>query len=152
MLGHILLTERPFSEWVEILEMLWLEQTSPETSKTVLALPHSSIFLQKKKWRKHCLLSGPSPLSGITHISSSPESFLKECVGSGASPGIRSSLVDEDSIAFKFWNCTGSNPAFTTGWISDFRGLWRCCSGKEPNCQCRRQKRCRVDPWVNKTP
>ena len=25
-------------------------------------------------------------------------------------------------------------------------------SGKEPACQCRRPKRCRVDPWVGKSP
>ena len=25
-------------------------------------------------------------------------------------------------------------------------------SGKEPNCQCRRLKRCRFDPWVGKSP
>ena len=25
-------------------------------------------------------------------------------------------------------------------------------SGKEPTCQCRRQKRCRFDPWVGKIP
>ena len=24
--------------------------------------------------------------------------------------------------------------------------------GKEPNCQCRRHKRCRFDPWVGKIP
>ena len=37
--------------------------------------------------------------------------------------------------------------------------LWKCyrgfpggASGKEPACQCRRQKRCRFHPWVGKTP
>ena len=30
--------------------------------------------------------------------------------------------------------------------------LPRCASGKEPTCQCRRQKRCRFDPWVGKIP
>jgi len=25
-------------------------------------------------------------------------------------------------------------------------------SGKEPTCQCRRHKRCRLDPWVVKSP
>ena len=64
----------------EILEMWWLKQTDPDTSKTVLALSHSSSIFLQKTWWKHCLLSGPFPLSGITHISSSPDNYchLKE--------------------------------------------------------------------------
>ena len=31
-------------------------------------------------------------------------------------------------------------------------GLPRWLSGKESACQCRRQRRCRLDPWVGKIP
>ena len=31
-------------------------------------------------------------------------------------------------------------------------GLPRWLSGKEPDCQCRRHKRCRFNPWVGKIP
>ena len=33
--------------------------------------------------------------------------------------------------------------------LMDFPGS---ITGKEPACQCRRQKRCRFDPWVGKIP
>ena len=148
-----------FADWASFLRMSWDSRNAVIRTNQPWNFQNSACIAtffhhlsSEKNWRKHCLLSGPSPLSGITRISRSPDSFFKECVCSGASPGIRSSLVDEDSIAFEFWNWTGSNPAFTTSWIYDFRGLRRCCHGKEPNCQCRRQKRCRCDPWVKKIP
>ena len=31
-------------------------------------------------------------------------------------------------------------------------GFPRGASGKEPSCQCRRHKRCAIDPWVGKVP
>ena len=36
---------------------------------------------------------------------------------------------------------------FTLKW-----GSLRDASGKEPACQCRRHKRCRLDPWAGKIP
>ena len=37
-------------------------------------------------------------------------------------------------------------------WICVERGFSGGPSGKEPACQCRRQKRCGFDPWVRKIP
>ena len=37
-------------------------------------------------------------------------------------------------------------------WILGGVGLPKWLSGKEPICQCRRQRRCRFDPWAGKIP
>ena len=38
---------------------------------------------------------------------------------------------------------------FTRGY---YEGFLRSAGGKEPTCQCRRHKRCRLNPWVGKIP
>ena len=37
-------------------------------------------------------------------------------------------------------------------WLRFRRGFPGCTSGKEPTCQCRRRKRCRLNPQVRKIP
>ena len=53
--------------------------------------------------------------------------FLGEC------------LAHNESSVISFWTNINVNGGFPHG-----------PSGKEPVCQCRRHKRCRVDPWVEK--
>ena len=53
------------------------------------------------------------------------------------------------ALNFLLW-VTASTATFWEG--TQWYGLPRWLSGKEPACQCRSRRRCRFDPWVRKIP
>ena len=50
------------------------------------------------------------------------------------------------------FSCTTSPPVYLNGYPLGSRGFLGSTGGKEPACQCRRHKRCGLDPWVRKIP
>ena len=69
--------------------------------------------------------------------------FLRALFSGPPAPGFPQSRLDTQKVQNERQDFQPS---------TELEGLPRWLSGKEPTCQCRRQRRCGFDPWIRKIP